>query len=82
MFHKQHFTFICVWSLEPKAAITATRSGSAACTKLMKRYVGWASVGKDMWLELRPGVYSIAAMCSLRVKAIEVKKQVPSPKQL
>lgn len=59
-----------------------TRSGSAACTKLMKRDVGWASVGKDRWLELRPGVYSIAAMCSLRVKAIEVKKQAPSPKQL
>lgn len=82
MFHKQHLTFICVWSVEPKAAITATGSGSAACTNLMKTYVGWASVGKDLWLELLPGVYSIAAMCSLRVKAIEMKKQVPSPKQL
>lgn len=65
--------------MEPKAAITATGSGSAACTNLMKRDVGWASAGKDLWLELLPGVYSIAATCSLRVKAIEMKKQVPSP---
>lgn len=44
IFHKQHFTFICMEILEPKAAITATRSGVCSCTKLMKRYVGWASV--------------------------------------
>lgn len=68
--------------MEPKTAITATGSGSAACTSLKKRCVPWASVGKDLWLELLPGVCSIAAMCSLRLKAVEMKKQVPSHKQL